>query len=134
MTTSLGVSSGAAVAVGVLLIILAVVLAILFPNLIELVLNKELVIRDGGRTYKWWKEPPVEPRMQVYIYNVTNADEFLNSGEKPALQELGPYVYKQHWEKTDVKFNDNGTVTYKVKKTFVYAPVSSRRRNGDLRR
>lgn len=121
-------------AVGVLLIILAIVLAIFFPNLIDMVLDKELVIRDGGRTYKWWKEPPVVPRMQIYIYNVTNADEFLNNGEKPALQELGPYVYTQHWEKTDIKFNDNGTVTYKVKKTFVYAPVSLRWRNRDLRR
>ncbi|XP_014479622.1 PREDICTED: scavenger receptor class B member 1 [Dinoponera quadriceps] len=122
----------AAVAIGVLLIILAVVLAILFPNLIDLVLDKELVIRDGGRTYTWWKEPPVVPRMQLYIYNVTNADEFLNNGEKPALQELGPYVYTQHWEKTDIKFNDNGTVTYKVKKTFVYAPELSTGSEEDL--
>lgn len=61
--------------------------------------------------------------MQIYIYNVTNADEFLNNGEKPALQELGPYVYMQSWEKTDVKFNENGTVTYKVKKTYVFSEV-----------
>ncbi|XP_032672860.1 scavenger receptor class B member 1 isoform X1 [Odontomachus brunneus] len=122
----------AAVASGVLLIIVAIVLAILFPNLIDLVLDKELVIREGGRTYKWWKDPPVVPRMQVYIYNVTNADEFLNNGEKPALQELGPYVYTQRWEKTDIKFNDNGTVTYKVKKTFVYAPELSAGSEEDL--
>lgn len=62
--------------------------------------------------------------MQIYIYNVTNADEFLNNGEKPALQELGPYVYLQHWEKVDIKFNDNGTVSYKVKKTFTFDEVN----------
>jgi hypothetical protein len=116
---------GAAVAVGILLIILAAVLAVVFPNLIDLVLDKELAIREGGHSYKWWKEPPVEPHMKVYIYNVTNADEFLNNGEKPTLQELGPYVYKQHWEKVDIKFNDNATVTYKVKKTFIFVPVGS---------
>ncbi|GAB1862064.1 Scavenger receptor class b member 1 [Camponotus japonicus] len=110
----------AAVAVGALLIILAAVLAVLFPNIIDFVLDKELAIQEGGRTYKFWKEPPVVPRMQIYIYNVTNADEFLNNGEKPALQELGPYVYLQHWEKVDIKFNDNGTVSYKVKKTFTF--------------
>ncbi|XP_025075063.1 scavenger receptor class B member 1 [Pogonomyrmex barbatus] len=122
----------AAVAIGILLIILAAVLAVLFPNLINLVLDKELAIRDGGRTYKFWKEPPVVPRMQIYIYNVTNADEFLNNGEKPALQELGPYVYNQHWEKVDIKFNDNGTVTYKVKKTFVFSPELSAGSEEDL--
>ncbi|XP_024868654.1 scavenger receptor class B member 1 [Temnothorax curvispinosus] len=122
----------AAVACGVLLIILAAVLAVLFPNLINLVLDKELAITEGGRTYKFWKEPPVVPRMQVYIYNVTNADEFLNNGEKPALQELGPYVYEQHWEKVDIKFNDNGTVTYKVKKTFVFNSSLSTGSEDDL--
>jgi len=68
--------------------------------------------------------------MQIYIYNVTNADEFLNNGEKPALQELGPYVYEQRWEKVDIKFNDNGTVTYKVKKTFIFNSVSPYLING----
>lgn len=117
--------SGAAVAIGILLIVLAAVLAILFPNIINLVIDHELKLRDGGRTYNFWKAPPVVPRLEVYIYNVTNADEFLNNGEKPVLQELGPYVYLQSWEKTDIKFNENGTVTYKVKKTFVFNEVKS---------
>ena len=67
----------------------------------------------------------MSPRLSVYIYNVTNADEFLNDGEKPALVELGPYVYMQHWEKVDVKFNDNDTLSYKMKKEFVFVPELS---------
>jgi len=41
----------------------------------------------------------VHPVLKVYVYNVTNADEFLtvvpNGGErqKPILEELGPFVY-----------------------------------------
>jgi len=115
--------SGAAVVIGVLLIILAAVLAVLFPNLINLVIDKELTLQEGGRTFNFWKAPPVVPRLEVYIYNVTNADEFLNNGEKPALQELGPYVYLQRWEKADIEFNENGTVTYKIKKSFVFNEV-----------
>lgn len=112
-------------AIGVLLIIVAAVLAVMFPNLINLVIDKQLTLQDGGRTYGFWKAPPVVPRMEIYIYNVTNADEFLNNGEKPELQELGPYVYLQAWEKTDIQFNDNGTVTYKIKKTFKFNEVNS---------
>ncbi len=32
--------------------------------------------------------------MRIYIFNVTNVDEFLNNGSKPVLQEIGPYVYE----------------------------------------
>lgn len=122
----------ATVAIGVLMIMLAAITAALFPNLINLIMDKELALQEGGRSYKWWQKPPVVPRMQIYIYNVTNADEFLNNGEKPALQELGPYVYMQSWEKTDVKFNENGTVTYKVKKTYVFSEELSIGSEDDL--
>lgn len=106
------------------MIIAAAILAAVFPKLVEMVMNREIALREGGRTFNWWREPPVSPRISVYIFNVTNADEFLNDGEKPALNELGPYVYVQQWEKVEVKFNENDTVSYKVKKRFTFAPVS----------
>lgn len=62
--------------------------------------------------------------MHIYVYNVTNADDFLNNGQKPALQEIGPYVYVQRWEKVAVKFNGNDTVTYQQRKEYVFSPVS----------
>jgi hypothetical protein len=45
-------------------------------------------------TFNWWRQPPVEPVIKIYIYNVTNADEFLIDGQKPKIDELGPYVYR----------------------------------------
>lgn len=111
-------------AFGVLLIVIAAILAALFPQLINIIVNKQIALKDGGRTYGWWKAPPVIPRLHVYIYNVTNADEFLNNGEKPVLDELGPYVYSQHWEKVEIKFNENDTVSYKIRKQYVFTPVS----------
>lgn len=122
----------AAVAVGVLLIIIAAVLAAVFPNLIDIVINKQVALRDGGRTFRWWREPPVSPKLRVYIYNVTNADEFLNNGEKPVLQEIGPYVYNQNWEKVEVKFNDNDTISYRVKKQYTFSLEESVGSEDDL--
>lgn len=116
--------AGAAVAIGALMIIVAAILAAVFPKLVDVLLNKQIALREGGRTFNWWREPPVSPRLSIYIYNVTNADEFLNVGEKPALQEIGPYVYVQHWEKVDVQFHDNDTLSYKLRKLFAFAPVS----------
>lgn len=54
---------------------------------------QEITLREGSQAFGWWKSPPVMPQMKVYIYNVTNADEFLNNGSKPIVEELGPYVY-----------------------------------------
>ncbi|XP_012263939.2 scavenger receptor class B member 1 [Athalia rosae] len=111
----------AAILVGIFLIIVAAILATFFPKIVDALVDREVALRDGGRAYGWWKEPPVAPHMHVYVYNVTNADAFLNNGEKPALQEIGPYVYIEKWIKVDVEFNDNDTVTYKQRKEFVFS-------------
>lgn len=122
----------AAVGAGVLMIIIAAVVAALFPNIMELIINHEVVLKDGGRAYGWWQAPPVTPHMNIYIYNVTNADEFLNNGDKPILQELGPYVYLQKWDKTNITFNENGTVTYNLRKIFYFSEELSVGSEDDL--
>ncbi|XP_043498614.1 scavenger receptor class B member 1 [Polistes fuscatus] len=122
----------AAVALGVLLVIIAAILAGIFPKLIEVIVNKQIALKDGGRTFGWWKAPPVTPLLHIYIYNVTNADEFLNNGDKPILNELGPYVYKQRWEKADITFNGNDTISYKIRKTYVFTPELSVGSDDDL--
>ena len=40
-----------------------------------------------------WIDPPVEPKLKIYIFNFTNPEEFLQ-GAKPDLVELGPYVFQ----------------------------------------
>jgi hypothetical protein len=37
-----------------------------------------LPIVNGSETYKYWKDPPVQPTMFMYFFNLTNKDEFLN--------------------------------------------------------
>lgn len=54
---------------------------------------QQLPLNEGSMTYDMWRKPPVTPIMRVYVYNVTNADEFLNDKQKPVVQELGPYTY-----------------------------------------
>lgn len=66
-----------------------------FPNFFHqpLVVLQEVTLREGTQAFGWWAKPPVTPVIRIYIYNVTNADEFLNNGSKPIVDELGPYVY-----------------------------------------
>lgn len=76
------------------LLILGILVTFGFTSFVNLIIDSQVVLRKGGQSYGWWSKPPVEPKIRVYVYNVTNADEFLNNGSKPILEELGPYVYK----------------------------------------
>lgn len=86
--------TGFTIGTAVCLLILGVLVSCHFQNLINAVVDYQVALRPGGQTYGWWAKPPVEPRISVYIYNVTNANEFLSNGSKPVVDEVGPYVYR----------------------------------------
>ncbi|KAL3270736.1 hypothetical protein HHI36_021261 [Cryptolaemus montrouzieri] len=108
------------VAAAVGIVILGVLVILFFPSWVNLVIHHEIVLRNGSQAFTWWAKPPVEPTISVYIYNVTNADEFLNNGSKPIVDELGPYVYVETWEKKNLKFHENGTVTFNQEKIYMF--------------
>lgn len=79
-----------------------------------------------------WIDPPVLPKLKLYVFNFTNSDEFLkNSNVKPKLQELGPYVFQELWFKDNIKWkNDDNLIEYNQVKSFKFLPSES---NGKLR-
>ncbi|XP_017771039.1 PREDICTED: scavenger receptor class B member 1 isoform X2 [Nicrophorus vespilloides] len=111
---------GLVAALATLCIIFGVLVAIFFTSWFNLIINSQVILRDGTQTFGWWSKPPVTPMIKVYIYNVTNADEFLTNGSKPIVDELGPYVYTEKWEKKNIRFHDNGTLTFNQEKIYVF--------------
>ncbi|XP_044763949.1 scavenger receptor class B member 1-like [Coccinella septempunctata] len=89
----------------------------------EFSMVERLRMRPGLPPYDWWKSPPDMVRLKVYVFNITNADRFL-SGEdsKLNLQEIGPIVYLEKLTHDDVRFNDNGTMTYVATRRAIYLP------------
>lgn len=58
-------------------------------------LLQQLEIRKGSFLYYLWEKPPLPVVMQVYIFNITNAEAFLNGTDKKLkVVEVGPYVYQ----------------------------------------
>ena len=52
-----------------------------------------------------WKDVPVTPKIEVYVFNVTNHEAYLSGREgKLSVEEIGPFVY--HAKQT------KGTFTY----------------------
>ncbi|CRL06895.1 CLUMA_CG019504, isoform A [Clunio marinus] len=85
---------------------------------------KNLRLWNGTLSFHYWQRPGVIRLTKVYIFNVTNPEEFLN-GEKPKLVEVGPFVYREDMEKVNVKFYDNYTVSYQHKKILQFVPELS---------
>lgn len=44
--------------------------------------------------FSLWQKPPVDVYIKVFIFNITNPDEFLAGEEKLKVEEVGPYVYQ----------------------------------------
>lgn len=115
--------------VALVLIIIGAIVTVFFTSWVNMFIDKEIVLRNGSQTFGWWRKPPVNPVISIYVYNVTNAQEFLNEGKKPVLDELGPYVYRETWEKVNLTINDNHTITFNQRKVFEFDPDLS---NGDI--
>jgi hypothetical protein len=44
--------------------------------------------------------------MRIYLFNVTNADNWLNGIDaKLKVEEVGPFVYKEKWMKSNITFD-----------------------------
>ncbi|XP_049824965.1 scavenger receptor class B member 1 isoform X2 [Aethina tumida] len=89
---------------------------------------------DGGEIYEIWRTPPVDLYLRVFLWNVTNRDEFMSGKHtKLKVQEVGPYVYKELMSHENVTFNANGTLSANPKHTLVWVPeLSEGRREDDL--
>lgn len=102
----------AVVVVAVLATVLSVaMLAGGYNAILNSAIHEELVIKEGSKAYDMWKATPVPLYLKLYVFNLTNPEEFQN-GSKPVLEEVGPYVWREYHEKRNVTFHPNDTVTY----------------------
>ncbi|XP_018346276.1 PREDICTED: scavenger receptor class B member 1-like isoform X3 [Trachymyrmex septentrionalis] len=99
----------------------------------ELLFRWKIIFSDGGEIFEYWRKPNVDLYIKIYLFNVTNHDEYL-SGEasKLQLQEIGPYVYKESFEHANVIFNDNGTISAIPVHPLKYIPEMSNGTEEDL--
>lgn len=50
-------------------------------------------IDPNSLSFNMWKEIPVPFYLSVYFFNILNPEEIIQ-GQKPQVQERGPYVYR----------------------------------------
>ncbi|XP_034827962.1 scavenger receptor class B member 1 [Maniola hyperantus] len=104
-------------------VVLGVILS--FVPWLDYIIFRELKLWNGSLSYSYWQRPGVIRLTKVYIFNVTNPQGFLENGEKPKLNEVGPFVYREDMEKVNIKFHDNDTVSYQHNKILRFVPELS---------
>ncbi|KAM7291454.1 scavenger receptor class B member 1 [Ixodes scapularis] len=81
-------------------------------------LSHELALREGSRIFRSWKDvgSSFDTSARFYFFNVTNSRQ-VAKGEKPQLQELGPYVYREQkdGEGDDVTEDEGGSIEAREK-------------------
>uniref|UniRef100_A0A672ITQ8 Lysosome membrane protein 2-like n=1 Tax=Salarias fasciatus TaxID=181472 RepID=A0A672ITQ8_SALFA len=83
-----------------LIVGIALVVAQVFQTMIHSRLKKEITLTEKSQVFEGWKNPPPPVYMEYYFFNVTNPEEFL-AGGKAAVQQIGPYTYRQAKRNTD---------------------------------
>lgn len=98
---------------------------LLFDPIVKYVILNRLVLRNDTDFAELWRNPPITPHFKVYFFNLTNPEEFFNGNAKPHLEEIGPFTYHQKWIKENVRWHDNGTMSYSTRKEFKFIPELS---------
>ncbi|XP_014283918.1 scavenger receptor class B member 1 isoform X1 [Halyomorpha halys] len=90
---------------------------------VDVLLHERLKMVPGLPPYDWWKTPPDVVVLKAYVFNITNSEEFIR-GEtnKLKVQEVGPYIFKEKFNHTNVVFHKNGTMTYVATRMAVFQP------------
>ncbi|KAJ2950825.1 hypothetical protein O0L34_g9096 [Tuta absoluta] len=89
------------------------------PTIIKRQIQKNIQIDSSSQMFEKWRKIPFPLDFKIYVFNVTNAED-VNTGAKPKLAEIGPYVYKQYREKTILGYGPNDTVRYTLKKSYFF--------------
>ena len=71
---------------------------------------QEVALTPDSETIDKFTNSPVPVHMIFYLFNLTNADEFLNNGSKPIVKEIGPFYYDENKTKFDLIWNEDETI------------------------
>jgi scavenger receptor class B protein 1 len=80
-------------------------------------------MRKGFPAFEWWADPPQQVVIRLYLFNITNHEQFLNgSHTKLHFQEVGPYIFREKITHSKFAWHDNGTLTYTSQRNAVFDP------------
>lgn len=90
-------------------------------SMMESQIKKHLVLENGTDAFNNWVKPPVPVLFHIYVFDVVNSLEVLQTQAPPVVIEKGPYVYRLPVEKQDITFHANDTVSFRQPEAYIFA-------------
>ena len=85
--------------------------------------HQKMKLVAGTPVYKHWQKPDLATTNSLHLFSLVNLEEFMSGREKARLVEMGPYVFQEQIERTNiVHHHHNGSVTYKTKRVWHHRP------------
>ncbi|XP_055260489.1 scavenger receptor class B member 1 isoform X2 [Moschus berezovskii] len=116
--------------IGLLFAVLGIIMIVMVPSIIKQQVLKNVRIDPNSLSFNMWKEIPVPFYLSVYFFNIVNPEEIIQ-GQKPKVQERGPYVYREFRHKSNITFNNNDTVSFLEYRSYQFQPDKSRGQESD---
>ncbi|CAO1313413.1 unnamed protein product [Diamesa serratosioi] len=107
------------------ILLFALVLAVIWPTLSLNLLYEQLKLKDGSINYENWVKTPIPMYLEIYLFNWTNPDDIRDPLVKPDFAEMGPYIFSEVHERTNMTWNPNNTITFYQKRTWQFVPEKS---------
>lgn len=121
------------IVINVAFMLIGCLLILFWPEIWNRILFKQWALKPGTLIHKFWLDPPQPLYLDVYFFNWTNPEEFLNHETKPIFQEIGPYRFQEFPQKVNVTYNDNNsTVSYRKQSRYIFIPEQSRGKMTDV--
>ncbi|XP_045447267.1 protein croquemort-like [Melitaea cinxia] len=115
---------------GSILVVIGAVLAVFWPSIFFATLKSLMTLSPNSASYGIWRDIPIPMYMEFHMFNISNmADVMAGKNVTLEFEEFGPYVYRESQKKTNLTWNDNGTVTYYNERFWHFQPDMS---NGSL--
>lgn len=91
------------------------------------------MLTSESEVFHIWQKPPFDIMFDIYLFNWTNAEDWSEEKnfQKPKLEQLGPYRFREKHEKTRMEWHPNNTVSYKRKGTYIFDAAGSKGRLND---
>uniref|UniRef100_A0A0X3NZI9 Lysosome membrane protein 2 n=2 Tax=Schistocephalus solidus TaxID=70667 RepID=A0A0X3NZI9_SCHSO len=100
----------------------ALVCIFCFDFIVKWKIGEEIKLKEDTLAYASWLSPGPLTKFSIYMYNITNPNEILH-GQRPRLQEVGPYVYWEISAKenvTPVTFGARSSLSYMKRTTYTF--------------
>lgn len=106
--------------VGGFVVCLGVTLLFLKSWILEIIPASILLLQPNSLIEKQWLTPPEPLSANIYFFNWTNPEDFLNLTTKPRLKQLEPYKFFIKTERRNVVWNDNNTLTFNQVRYWIF--------------